>query len=252
MIGSKRSPLRVELLTDRVVPSVTVVQEGTTLTVTGDQQANDIAITDGGTAAGLTVTVDGTDYPVTGDVETILIIGRSGGDTVSYELEEGFAGTTRTIEAELGNGHDTFAANLDVGIDAASWLTFRVNGGNGKDDLSVAGAGDAALAGNLVVELDGGNGKDVLDLSWEGLVTGSIDLTADGGNGVDTITGDVTDAGATASVKALVLGGGGKDDLTLSVVGDAAATVDATIDGGRGRDKVTSTDNVDVLDADAI
>src|SRR4051812_45644243 len=59
MTGSSRVALRLEALNDRVVPSVTVVQDGSTLTVKGDAHANTIEIHDNGTPAGLTVTVDG-------------------------------------------------------------------------------------------------------------------------------------------------------------------------------------------------
>ena len=249
-----RTALRLEPLNDRITPSATptVVLEGGVLTVTGTQRANDIEITDDGTAGGLTVTVDGTDYPVDGTVDSVHVDARAGHDTVSYTLTGDYVGTTRTVEVFLGNGHDTFTADLGHGIDAASSLTLRVDGGNGKDTLSAAGAG--ALAGGLTVELNGGNGKDDLSFEFAGSVdaTGVLDLTADGGNGRDRVHGNVdATADSTGSVTAQLLGWNGRDDVGLWVAGDGLTTGDLIVDGGRGKDTVAGTDNVTILDAEA-
>jgi len=253
MTGSSRVALRLEPLFDRIVPSVTVVQTGGTLTVTGDQHANTVEIKDGGTPSGLTVTVDGTDYPLTGDVNMLVVKTRGGADTVSYDLTGDYVGTTRTVEIELGNGNDTFTADLGHGLDAASTLALQVNGGNGKDDLSVTGTGGGPVAGMLSVQLLGGNGKDAISFSYSAEVDGRLMFTADGGNGKDAIHGDVTVAAdSTGSVLAQVLGKNGKDDLALSVTGDGLAGLaglDASVDGGHGKDTVTTTDNVTVVDA---
>jgi hypothetical protein len=255
MAVASRFALQLESLYERIVPSVTVVQDGSTLTINGDQSANDVHITDDGTAAGLTVIVDGQDYPLTGSVDTVRVLTHSGRDTVNYSVTGDYVGTTRTVEVLLGNGDDTFAADLGHGIDVDSSLTLRASGQNGKDNLSVTGpaAGDAAiLAGRLNVELNGGNGKDVLSFTFAGEVDGSLDFSADGGNGKDNISGDVAAAAdSTGSVKAHVLGGNGKDDLNLSVTGDGLdglSDLDASIDGGHGKDSIQATDNVTILD----
>jgi len=253
MTGFSHVALRLEPLHDRIVPSVSVVQTGGTLTINGDQHANTVDIKDDGTPSGLTVSVDGTDYPVTGDVTMVVVKTRGGADTVSYDLTGDYVGTTRTVEVLLGNGDDTFTADLGHGIDAASILALQVNGGNGKDNLSVTGTGGGPVAGMLSVQLLGGNGMDSISFSYQAEVDGSLMLTADGGNGKDTIHGDVTAAAdSTGSVLAQVLGKNGKDDLALSVTGDGLAglsKLDALVDGGHGKDAVTVTDNVLVLDA---
>lgn len=244
--------LRLEPLHDRTLPSVSVVQTGGTLTVNGDQHANTVEIKDDGTPSGLTVTVDGTDYPVSGSVTMLVVNSKGGADTVSYDLTGDYVGTTRTVEVFLGNGNDTFTADLGHGIDAASTLALQVNGGNGKDDLSVTGTGGGPVAGMLSVQLLGGNGMDSISFSYSAEVDGSLLLTADGGNGKDSIHGDVTVAAdSTGSVLAQVLGKNGKDDLGLSVTGDglSGVSVDASIDGGHGKDTITNTDNVVVVDA---
>jgi hypothetical protein len=188
-----RVALRLEPLHDRTVPSVSVVQTGGTLTINGDQHANAVDIKDDGTPSGLTVTVDGTDYALTGAVDMVIVQTRSGWDTVSYTLTGDYVGTTRTVEVFLGNGNDTFTADLGHGVDAASILALQVNGGNGKDsihgDLTVA----AASTGSVLAQVQGKNGKDDLGLAvtGDGLSGLSLDASVDGGHGKDTIT--VTD-----------------------------------------------------------
>lgn len=251
MAGLARAFLRVEPLNDRITPTVTVTPgDDGLVTVRCDQRANDVQITDNG-AAGITLTVDGVDQTLPTDVTTLKVYTRAGDDTVHYALGAGVTGTTRTVEVFLGNGHDTFTANLAGGLDANSNLTLRVDGGNGKDTLSAIGGG--AVAGNLTVEFKGNNGKDNLSYEFAGTVTGTMDLTLHGGNGWDTIRGNLdVQAGSTGTVTAEVLGRNGKDDLGLWVTGDGLAGLATTsafsIHGGNGRDLFAHSDNVTVLD----
>ncbi|HEX3148909.1 MAG TPA: hypothetical protein VHR66_12580 [Gemmataceae bacterium] len=255
MANSSTTALQLESLNERTVPSVTVVQNGGILTVKGDQFANNVQITDDGTASGLTVTVDGMVYPVTGPVDSVHVRAGSGKDSVSYSLTGDYVGIARTINVALGNGDDTFTADLSHGIDATSSLTLLVDGGNGKDALSVTGpatGSTAVLAGALTIDLKGNNGMDTLSFAYAAEVDGSLTITARGGNGKDTITGDVNvAAGSTGAVTIHEFGGNGKDVLGLSVAGDGlaglSALLDATIDGGHGQDTVTATDNVTIL-----
>src|SRR5262249_48952574 len=139
MIGSSHIALRLESLSDRTVPSVSVVQTGGTLTINGDQHANTVEIKEHGSASGLTITVDGGGYPVTGAVDTVKVYTRGGADTVNYTLTGDYAGTTRTFDFFLGNGDDTFTADLSHAVGADASLALHVNGGNGNDNLSVTG-----------------------------------------------------------------------------------------------------------------
>jgi hypothetical protein len=245
-----RTALRLESLSDRITPAITVTPgEDGLVTVRCDQWANDVQITDNG-AAGVTVTVDGVDQTIPTDVSTLKVCTGSGHDTVTYALGEGVTGTTRTVEVLLGNGHDTFTANLPGGLDEGSDLTLKVTGGNGKDTLSALVGG--ALAGSLTVEFKGYNGTDNLSFEFAGTVTGTLDLTLNGGNGVDTIRGNLdVQTGSTGTVSAEVLGKNGKDDLGLWVAGDGLAGLTATdlsVHGGNGKDLFDHTDNVTVLD----
>jgi hypothetical protein len=267
MMGSSRVALRLESLNDRTLPSVTVLQSGATLTIRGDASANDVQIHDDGTAAGVTVTVDGVDQTLSGDaVDKVVVLTGSGDDTVSYPLTGDYAGTTRTVCVGLGNGDDTFTADVGHAIGVDSSLTLRVFGGNGKDNLSAAGTGSVAgtldvqlygqngidvisfdytgdVTGSLKVKVYGGNGTDDLSFHYAGVVDGTLDVAAAGGNGPDTVHGDLSVAGGAGSVKARVYGGNGKDDLTLSLAVDPTATptLDVSVCSGLGKDTVTTT-----------
>lgn len=244
MAGKSRVALRLELLNDRVVPSVTVVQTGSTLYLTGDQSDDTVRIQDDGTDTGLLL--NGTAIELTEPVTRIVVDTRGGNDTVSYTLADGLTSINREVNVFLGNGSDTFTADLDAGVPTDSTLTLTVNGGNGKDTLSATGAG--AITGNLNLELIGGNGKDAIDFSFTGGLTGSLTVIADGGNGNDTVAGEVTATAAedTGSATIEVRGGNGKDNLSLAVEGEALA-VDASIDPGRGKDVIDATDNVEII-----
>jgi hypothetical protein len=258
--------LRLEPLDCRALPSVTVVEADGILTVQGDQRANTIEITDAGTgdADAVTVVADGETFTSTAAVTKIVV--RSGGqaDTVSYNLGADLtAGVTRTVQVYLGNQHDSFSATL-AGLAADSTLTVDVYGGNGHDDLSVTQSGE--LAGRLDVRLLGQNGKDSVFAGVDGTVSGELDLVLNGGNGVDFLWAEVTASAApteptdpteptepAGDVFVEVLGGNGKDDLTLLVDGaDSLGMSVFEINGGRGKDNFNFTDDVvTVLDAEA-
>ena len=125
---------------------MSVIQDSGTLTIKLDQQANTVEIKDDGTASGLTVTVDGLDQTFSGAaIDKFVLYTRGGWDNVSYTLTQDYtAGTAREVEVFLGNGNDTFTADLGHAIVDSSSLKLTVNGGNGKDDLSVTGIGSVA------------------------------------------------------------------------------------------------------------
>ena len=275
MFQVRRSALQLEPLNDRVVPAVVVEQVGGILYVTGDQRTNDIEITDDGTATGVdvvgAVNEDGSDFTATEPVTQVVVNARAGHDEVTYRTTGNFVGTDREVEVLLGNGHDTFTAELGHALDVDSSFTLKVLGGNGKDTLTVdsTGAvdgdlhvwlegqngvdavgftGTGAVSGELDVVLEGGNGKDDVTFDYTGELTGSLKVAADGGNGMDNVDVNVAATEtSTGTVWAEVLGWNGKDTLNVSVEG-VGLTVDATVDGGRGWDSVTHTDNVENVD----
>jgi hypothetical protein len=250
--------LRLEVLGERALPSVTVADDGAgTITITGDQRANTIDITDNG-SGGVHIVADGTEYDFAGSVTDIKVLSRGGADVVTYTLADGLTdAVTRTVDVNLGNFNDTFTGTLGD-LPAGSDLHLKVLGGNGQDSLAVTGGG---VAGNLTVELLGGNGKDTLSAEFAGALSGGLDLTLNGGNGKDTVGAalsvDAVADGSTTSptVEVHVLGGNGKDDVSLTVDGDGASSLTGAtleINGGYGKDNFLDvTDGVvNVVDAE--
>ena len=84
MNAASRFTPRLEQLGDRITPSCTVVDNGGLLTITGDNHANDIQITDDGTT--VTVTCDGGTSQDFTDVTKIVVNAGNGSDTVGYDL----------------------------------------------------------------------------------------------------------------------------------------------------------------------
>jgi len=254
---------RLEALDERALPSVTVTEVGSVLTITGDQSANNIEIRDSGGSGtdAVTVWVEGvqSDVAINDPVTKIVLCARGGQDVVAYNLTGSFTdGTDRKVVVFLGNQDDTFTADLNGSIGAGSDVTLKVYGCNGEDNLSVSGAGTAgspwSVDGHLTVNLYGGNGKDTIDVNYNGLITGTFDLTVGGGNGKDLVRADVTAAdGSTGTFNALVCGGNGVDDMGLMVNADTSPdlTVNAKLHGGLGKDVFDPTvisDNVTIVD----
>jgi fibronectin-binding autotransporter adhesin len=246
--GGRRYVPHLEGLGERALPSVTVEAVGGLVTIRGDAQANTIEITDTGTAdvGNVTVVADGETYTFDAAVTDVEVIGGSGGDTVTYSLTGDLA-VARTVSADLGNGHDTFTANLAGNLLAGADLAIEALGKNGKDTLSFDGTGGVAADAALALAFDGGNGMDAVTVDYAGLLDGSATFSVKGGNGKDELTGTVAaDAASTGSLTAEWLGGNGVDTIGLDVTGaDALAALDASVNGGMGKDQVTTSDNVD-------
>jgi hypothetical protein len=254
---------RLEPLDDRALPSVTFTETDGTLTILGDQRANTIVVTDTGTedAGAIQVTADGQTYTSVGAVTRIVITGRGGADNVTYTLTGDLSGD-RAVEANLGNQHDSFTANLQGGLAGGAALSVRALGGNGHDTLTLNAAGvDVAAGATLSVDFNGGNGNDVLLTTFSGLLAGTATFTSNGGNGKDSVGGRISlgtsepdENGETTpsngSLTVNFLGGNGVDAMALSVEGaDGLGTpLVATVNGGNGKDVFDTTTNVAVAD----
>jgi len=254
---------RLETLNERALPSVTVTEVGSVLKITGDQRTNDIEIRDTGGSGtdAVTVWVDGvqSDVSINNPVTKIVVCAGNSADVVAYNLTGSFAdGTDRNVVVFLGNQDDTFTADLNGSIGANSDLSLKVYGGNGEDNLSVSGAGTVdspwSVDGHLTVKLFGGNGKDTIDVNYNGLISGTFDLTVWGANGKDFLRGDVTAVdGSTGTLNAKVCGGNGVDDVGMIVAADGSPdlTVNAEVHGGLGKDVLDPaaiSSNVDIVD----
>jgi hypothetical protein len=253
----------LESLSDRVVPSCTVIQEGGLLRIEGDQQSNTITIVDNGTT--VTVTCDdGTAEEFT-DVTEIEVRGGNGQDIVTYDLEiaDGGAAVTRSLDVKLGNGIDSFEGSVTGDLVDGSAVDVSVKGCNGKDALAFDVAGDVSATAALDVLMKGGNGKDEVLTSYAGVLLGTLTWDLWGSNGKDTLSAEMTfDAGSTGSADVDVRGERAPDDMTLLVTDNSGddgdpTTEDAstlgdstfTVYGGTHPDRATVSDIVELVSA---
>ena len=264
-----RFTLRLETLDDRIVPSCTVLLEGTTLTITGDNKSNDIQIVDDGTT--VTVTCDGDTAEEFTDVTEIVVRAGNGQDVVGYELAiadppTGEAGVVveRTLDVKVGNGIDTFTGSVVGDLVEGSVLDVSVGGCNGKDTLGFDVAGDVAAGVDVLVELRGGNGQDVILSSYAGMLLGALTWDVTGGNGKDELTANMTfDADSNGTAEVEVRGCRAPDTMTLLVEdnsgddGDPMTTDDPselgessfTVFGGHNHDTADVSEEVEVVSA---
>ena len=206
-----RTPLGVEQLSERILPSVTASFAAGTgvLTVFGDNQANNIAVSRD--AAGH-ILVNGGAVSVTGGTPTvgntalIQVFGQDGNDVISLDETNGALPAANLFG---GDGNDTL-----IGGSGNDMLFGQAGNdillGKGGDDFLFGGDGNDTLtggAGNDQVFGEAGNDRMI----WN--PGDGTDLN-EGGDGNDTVE---------------VNGGNGAENFTVSANG----TQD-TLDGGTG------------------
>jgi len=257
--GRRKSVVpRLERLDERAMPSVSAVAASGTLTIKGDHHANTIVITDDGTGH-VTVVGDGQTTSFEG-VSYVRVTTGAGADRVEYDLT-GDLSAPRAVDVSLGNGNDTFVANVQGNLLDGGSLILVSHGGNGDDQLSVEATDvDVAAGAHLTANLYGQNGKDNLSVDYSGLLQGSATLSADGGNGKDVVSGNVslnsaTDPNSETSTLSdgwLTLnfsGGNGVDQISASLSGETdLSSLLAVVDGGHGKDTFHTSDNLTPVD----
>ena len=181
--------------------TMSVVDHGETLRITGDRGENHIAITQD--ARGVHVVAD--------------------------DVAQNFTGI-RNIEVNAGAGNDTITADIAFPPDPCR---IAINAGAGDDVVNVVlgGATQTTVPGDIDVMLDGGQGNDVVTAAMNHLTTlGSVDLNLRGGAGDDRLVSAFDKLFVKGSLNANVNGGQGNDDLSL-IVRSQPTTV---INGGGG------------------
>src|SRR5262245_19808275 len=130
----RRSALRVEQLEDRCVPACTITQTGAApnvvLTITGDDAANNVQISDDG-AGNITLACDGVISPPITGVKDIVVTTKKGADVVFYTLAGDMTlNQTRNVAVDLGDGNDFFLAQAtnEGDLPNPSSLSFDVRG----------------------------------------------------------------------------------------------------------------------------
>jgi hypothetical protein len=277
----------VEVLEDRTVMSTASFDPGTgLLQITGTNLADHIKIVDNGspTAAGAIKVFDNghllfSSPAVGGGVSAVTHIEvdtLQGNDSVTYKLTGPLLFAQRTVDVDLGEGADTFKANLNGSFGFGASLAFNVLGQQGNDHLSATWKGELGgpffnvPASSLDFNFDGGDDRDVLAVALLGKVdTGAhLGVNLHGGAQNDVLSINATKVnvaqGATLDLEARgqegndrvgisyfgqVLGalkvqeGGGPDNdhqvAKLTLAAGSNGSVDAKVNGGPGDDNQT-------------
>jgi hypothetical protein len=275
---------RFEALEGRLCLSVTVTTlpadgGGRELKIVGNGAADTVTITDSGNGHVEVTGAGGNLIGASDNVSVIRFNGKTGADTVNYNLANPLA-HKESVFFELGSRADNVSIDLSQGINGKN-LDFEVDGGDGKDTISAilgsvtnakvdldidggAGADSISVSGTgvnvdansvLRVTLLGSEGKDAISADIAGQILGKLVYNANGGPGIDTVTTNLTaDPLSTGTLKATERGGGGGDTVTLNVIDNSGgsdpstlAALDATLFDYDQLDTLTHTDNVVVV-----
>jgi Ca2+-binding RTX toxin-like protein len=257
----------LELLSDRILPSVTASFSGAAgvLTVLGDNQDNQIVVSRD--AAGR-ILVNGGAVSIRGGVSTVAnttliqVFGQAGNDQISLDEANG-----ALPRADLFGG-----AGNDVLIGGSGDdLLF---GQSGDDTLLGKGGNDILFGGDGNDTLIGGTGNDMVfgQAGNDRMIWNPGDGTDlnEGGDGIDTVEVNGGNAAETFTVtpngtrvrfdrvdpapfsidigtsENLVVNMNGGDD-TFTASNGLASLISLTVDGGAGNDRITGGDGNDVL-----
>jgi hypothetical protein len=249
MRHSRRPPApfvpRLEALEGRCLPAgcAITVQPGGLLQVRGTNGNDNIQVIDNGTAGvnNVVVVCQGHTMAPGAAITTVDVRTRRGNDHVTYILEGPMlTGVTRTVTADLGPGHDSFAAKLRASLLNRSSLTLNANGGGGGDKLSLlADNTNIGVAAGLIVNLFGGAGSNLIQATYRGLLTGSLVLFEKGRFGPDVISAQATlVTGSTGTGSVQERGGFATDQMLLDVEKESLldpGALNTLLDGGPGR-----------------
>jgi hypothetical protein len=253
---SKRTRLKLERLEERRCFNVDLSVAGGTLTITGDNADNHVAVME--TAAGLSVQVeDQAARPFTG-IENIVFDGRQGNDlfTFKWDMRRGI-----NLRALLGDGNDTFRADVnsvsDSGLPPGPCRIF-VSGGAGNDDINaliglLRNERPSTELGNVDFNFEGGDGNDRTGVTW-GLNVG-LNVYGKLGAGDDSfqskIFGNSRGGAPSASCRMAIFGEGGNDNINalIGLLDVSPQVIQNTLnigfDGGEGNDTINvSLNNV--------
>jgi len=201
-----RSRLEIECLEQRCVPAgnLSVVLNGGTLVIRGDDLSNGVEVTQGAEAG---------QFVVTG-----LNVG--GATTVNGQAAVTVAGVTGDVIIDLRGGDD----QVVVGDGVAVPRDLRVRTGLGNDTVTLA---DVTVGEDLTVET--GLGNDTVSVA-DVMVGGDSRVETGGGN--DTV--QITDSLFSRELRVIL--GDGDDALSL---GDSMVGGDFRVEGGAGVDEFT-------------
>jgi hypothetical protein len=237
---------RLEPLEGRCVPACTITPSGTTLTITGDNNANTVIIDDNGAGA-ITVTCDGAVSVPFAGIQSINVDTKSGNDAVFYNLNDNLlTGQVRVLSVALGQGNDFFRARskeinptTDADLNANSSLTISASGQQGRDTLFFDFSKDFDINAGAVFQVlvNGNKGRDLVAVDMLGQLDGNFTLTANGNQDRDKLAATIgLEVGSTGSLNATLNGQAADDLLGLVVTRSRNVTTTATaqVNGGGG------------------
>lgn len=255
---------RIESLDERITPAINAIFALGTLTVTGDNQDNNIEISR--TAAGDLV-INGGTVNIRGkstvvNTRSIVLSGLGGNDTLKLDEANGLLPRASIYG---GTGNDTLIGGSSNDFLFGQAGNDNLQGKSGADQL-FGGANDDLLSGgdgDDQVYGEGGNDR----LNW---TPGDDTDFNEGGSGVDTVEvngGNDSEAyTATAdgtrvrldridptpffisigTSELLVLNANGGDD-NFAATGNLASLISITVDGGTGNDTLRGSNGKDLL-----
>ncbi len=272
---SRRLPLTVERLADRIVPIVTPVFANGVVTITSDNVADVINVATvgpnneilfGSGAANTRITDAATgDFATLSNTTEVRVFGGGGNDSIDLSGLTGFGGA---VLIDGGGNDDTLTGSAGTDTIRGGTGIDTINGGAGNDLLE-GGAGNDTLNGEDGNDtLRGGEGNDVLDggNNNDDLDGGGNDDTLDGGANNDTLrdslgkdtfdggngTGDTLVGMATANTFNVTGPNSGDlngqayslvENLTGGVLSDTfafgAGAIQGTLNGGGGVDTLS-------------
>jgi len=176
---TRRFVPRLECFDERALPSVSYDLQGSVLFVHGDAAANQITISDDGSATGVRVaSTDGTSWsnPTLAAVTSVFVDAQGGDDAVVYNLTGGLLSVNRLVDVDLGNGNDSYMANIG-GTTLAPYVNLDLSGHGhgGKDSMILNAQGVSGKEGTVLnVGFSGDAGKDVIAFNYSAGLDGTI------------------------------------------------------------------------------
>jgi hypothetical protein len=250
-----RTSLSVRPLEGREVPACVVSLGGPdTLVVSGDGASDAVVLRDNG-LGGISGFATGHGNFSFSGIKHISVGTGAGSDRVVYQLMRNLQPTQfRNVVVALGDGHDSFTANLfnsgtGAGSDllANSRLQLTAWGGTGNDTMTINAQRDVDVAAGAVLKmiLFGDAGNDLVAGYYRGENDGAVSIRDfDGGAGNDIIRGMIReDLGSTGVSAGQVHGRDGDDQLAL-MLWTLNPPIEGLLDGGPGTDTGLSTANV--------
>jgi hypothetical protein len=223
---------------------IQITDDGTTVTVACDGDASQdftdvtkivVKSGNGGDTVGYDLTSDGT-VAITRDVDVHL---GNGQDTFNGSATGDLIdGSALSVTAHGDNGKDVVNLVVDGGVATGATLDVLLCGGNGKDVVDSSYTGQ--LLGDLAWKVNGGNGKDELTANptFDPGSTGLANVEIKGWHAPDTITLLVTDNSGDDGDPTTT-----NDPSTL----DPASTFE--VDGSHKHDNLDISDEVEVVSA---